>query len=392
MAGRTVDEAMEFAAGWNFYIMESLYIPFEITAVNGMIHYWRDDYSPAITFCIQIVLYTLINIFAVGVFGETEFWLSLGKLILLIGLLFFTLITMSGGNPKHDAFGFSNWNAKGGPIAEYMNTGANGRFQALLAGLISAAFVCVGVEYMSMSAGECINPRKNMPKAFRTVLFRLVVFYIGGALSVGILVAYNDPTYLEAHSVSSDAAASPYVAAMSNLGIGVLPHIVNAVMITSAFSAGNSYVYCSSRVLYGLAKQGFAPKIFAICAKNGVPIFGILLSICFSLLSLLQLGSGSATVLNYLVSLCTGCQVLNYVYMGITYIGFYRACQAQNVDRSAFAYKSWYQPYSIYFALTFLIFMVAIIGYTNFLPGNWSTSSFIFNYIMVFINIIGIFF
>lgn len=387
MAGRTVDEAMEFAAGWNFYLMESLYIPFEITAVNGMIHFWRDDYSPAITFCVQIALYAIINVFAVGLFGETEFWLSIGKLILLMGLLFFTFITMVGGNPQHDAFGFRNWNVEGGPLAEYLSEGASGHFQAIIAGLISAAFVCVGVEYMGMSAGECINPRKNMPIAFRTVLFRLVVFYIGGALSVGILVAYNDPAFVAKYSSSSDAAASPYVVAMTNMGIKGLPHIINAIMVTSAFSAGNSFVYCSSRVLYGLATQGFAPKFFSYCNKQGVPIFCIMASICFSLLSLLQLGNGAATVLNYIVSICTGSQVLNYVYMSITYIGFYRACKAQNIDRDGFAYKSWFQPYSSYFALAFLIIMVGILGYTTFLPGHWDVSSFIFYYIMVFVNI-----
>lgn len=98
MAGRVIDPAFEAAASVNFWVMQSLYIPFEITAVNGMIHFWRDDYSPAITFCIQIAIYAAINLYAVRVFGECEFWFSLAKLILCIGLLFFTLVTMCGGN------------------------------------------------------------------------------------------------------------------------------------------------------------------------------------------------------------------------------------------------------------------------------------------------------
>lgn len=110
------------------------------------------------------------------------------------------------------------------------------------------------------------------------------------------------------------------------------------------------------------------------------------MSILFSLLSLLQLGDGSATVLGYITSICTGSQVLNYVYMAVTYIGFFRACNAQGIDRKSFGYTSWFQPYSIYFSLFFLIIMVGILGYHVFLPGMWSTPDFIFNYIMVFVN------
>ena len=387
MAGRVVDPAFECAASVNFWLMQSLYIPFEITAVNGMIHFWRDDYSPAITLCIQIAIYAAINIFAVKIYGETEFWLSLGKLILCIGLLFFTLITMCGGNPQHDAFGFRNWKAAGGPIAEHIGTGAIGRLQGFLAGLFSACFTVVSSEYLSMTAGEAKNPRKNMATAFRTVLYRLVIFFIGGALSVSILIAYNDPTYVALTSHSSNAASSPYVVAMQNMGINVLPHIVNAVVLSSAFSAGNSYTYCSSRTLYALAVKGFVPKFFSKCTKSGVPLYCIAVSVLFSLLSLLQLSDSSAKVLDYMVSLCTGSQLLNYFFMGITYLHFYRACKVQGIDRTQFTYTSWFQPYTAIVATFFLLLLVGILGYTCFLPNSWSVDTFLYSYVMIFISL-----
>lgn len=387
MAGRVVDPAFECAASINFWLMQSLYIPFEITAVNGMIHFWRDDYSPAITLCVQIVIYAAINVFAVKAYGESEFWLSLGKLILCIGLLFFTLITMCGGNPKHDAFGFRNWKAEGGPIAEYIGTGTTGRFQGFLAGLFSACFVVVSSEYLSMTAGEAKNPRKNMATAFKTVLYRLVLFFIGGALSVGILIAYNDPTYLELTADTSNAASSPYVVAMQNMGIKVLPHIVNVLVLSSAFSAGNSYTYCSSRALYALSVKGFVPKFFKYCTKSGVPVFCVAVSVCFSLLSLMQLGLSGKKVLDYMVSLCTGSQLLNYLFMGITYLHFYRACKVQGIDRQQFTYTSWYQPYTGMIATFFLLLVVGILGYTAFMPGMWSVDTFLYNYVMIFVSL-----
>lgn len=388
MAGRVVDPAYECAASVNFWLMQSLYIPFEITAVNGMIHFWRDDYSPAITLVIQIVIYCAINIFAVKLYGEAEFWLSLAKLILCIGLLFFTLITMCGGNPEKDAFGFRNWHAAGGPIAEYIGTGPLARLRGFLQGIISANFVVVSSEYLSMTAGEAKNPRRNMASAFKTVLYRLVIFFIGGALSVTILLAYNDPKYLSiVQGDNANAASSPYVVAMQNLKIQVLPHIVNAVILSSAFSAGNSYTYCSSRALYALSKKGYVPKFFRYCTKSGVPIYCVAVSACFSLLSLMQLGKSGENALNYMVNLCTGAQLFNYGFMSITYLHFYRAVKVQGIDRNNFTYRSWYQPYTAIFACVFLWIIIIIKGYEVFIPGHWAVDNFLFSYVMIFVAI-----
>jgi len=97
-----------------------------------------------------------------------------------------------------------------------------------------------------MMAGEAAYPRKNLKRAFKTIYFRFGVFFIGGALACGIVIPYNDPTLIgildSDSSASGTAASSPYVIAMQNLGIGVLPHITNALLVTSIFSAGNSYV------------------------------------------------------------------------------------------------------------------------------------------------------
>lgn len=238
MAGKAVDEAFEATAGWNFFLMEACYIPFEITACNSMVHYWRDDYSPGIAFAVQIALYLLFNVFTVRWFGESEFVLTLGKVFLCIGLLFFTFITMVGGNPQHDAFGFRYWNNPGA-FGEYITTGDLGRFEGFLGALFGAAFVCVGPEYLSMVAGEAGtgSPRRVMKSAFKSVLYRLVLFYVGGALSVSILISYQDPTLvLRSSAGTSNAAGSPYVIAMQNMGIKGLPDLVNVVIILSAFS------------------------------------------------------------------------------------------------------------------------------------------------------------
>jgi yeast amino acid transporter len=97
-----------------------------------------------------------------------------------------------------------------------------------------------------MMAGEAAHPRKNLKRAFKTIYLRFGLFFIGGALACGIVIPYNDPKLIAILSGeatgSGTGASSPYVIAMQNLGIGVLPHITNALLVTSIFSAGNSYV------------------------------------------------------------------------------------------------------------------------------------------------------
>merc|ERR1712000_599075 len=227
--------------------------------------FWRDD-IPVWAVCIAcVILYAAINILAVKAFGEAEFWLSGGKVILIFMLFAFTFITMVGGNPQNDVYGFRNWEDPPGAFRAYLDDGALGRFEGFLAALYgTAAFTVVGPEYISMVAAEAMRPRKYIKTAFKTVYWRFGIFFIGGALAVGIILPWNDPTLDNVVNGSSDAsgtaAASPYVIAMRNLNVQVFPHIVNALLVTSIFSAGNTYTYCATRTLYGLALEGRAPK------------------------------------------------------------------------------------------------------------------------------------
>lgn len=163
-------------------------------------------------------------------YGEAEFWLSGGKVILIFSLFFFTFITMVGGNPAHDAYGFRHWNNPGS-FMEYLDGGALGRFEGFLGSLWSACFAVVGPEYISMVAAEAKRPRIYIKNAFKTVYIRFGLFFIGGALAVGIVCSARDPALKDVVEGSADgtsASASPYVIGMSNLGVTIFPHIINA--------------------------------------------------------------------------------------------------------------------------------------------------------------------
>jgi len=323
---------------------------------------------------------SICNVLAVKIFGEAEFWLSGGKVFLILILYFFTFITMVGGNPQGDAYGFRHWRQPG-PMAG--NTDLE-RFEGFLGALWAASFCIVGPEYISMVSGEAKRPRVYIKTAFKTVYFRFGAFFILGALCVGVVLGYNDPELVSVlNAGEKSAAASPYVIAMKNLKIDGLPHLVNALLITSIFSAGNTYTYCATRSLYSLAVEGRAPKFLRKCTKNGVPINCFCVVMAFPFLSFLQLSDNSAKVLNWLINIITAGGIINYIVMCGTYIAFYKACKVQGLDRKTLPYCGYFQPYGTWFALCFEIVVVFVYGYSTFKPGNFTLESFFTYYTMV---------
>ncbi|KAJ5812408.1 hypothetical protein N7474_008709 [Penicillium riverlandense] len=382
-AGRYVDEALGVAAGYNFFIFEATLVPFEVVAVSLILKYWTSAIPVAAMNVIVLVLYSLLNAFAVKWYGEAEFWLALGKVLLSTGLIFYTFIVMVGGNPLGDRFGFRYWNEPGA-FAEYYKPDSLGKFLGFLSALITASFTIAGPDYISMAAGETVNPRGVLPKAYNGVFYRLTTFFVLGVLCVGILVPYNDETMAAAFDNDKPgAAASPYVISMDRLGIPILPHIVNAVILTASFSAGNSYVYCASRSLYGLALERKAPQFLTKCTSSGVPIYCVGVVLLIALLSFLQVSNDAAVVLNWFVNLVTASQLINFSVITFTYIRFKKALDAQGISRDTLPYRSWFQPYIAWIAFCCTTVMAFVGGYPVFLPGNWSIPTFLFSYTMI---------
>ncbi|KAL4976259.1 amino acid permease-domain-containing protein [Aspergillus desertorum] len=247
----------------------------------------------------------------------------------------------------HDAFGFRHWRDPG-PLAEYLNKGNLGRFEGFLGSPWMASFTTVGPEYITLIAAETKHPRTYVKKAFQTVFWRFPLFFITATISVGILVPRQQIWLVH------------LIIAMQNLRISGLPHVTNALLVTIIFSAGNTYMYCASR---------------------SVPIYCVLVTICFPLLSLLQLGDASSQVLTWLTNILTAGGLINYFTMAVTYVFFCRACKAQGVDRTAFPYYGRLQPYAAWVGVIGEGLIIIFFGYGSFWP--WDISTFFTNYTMV---------
>ncbi|KAH0431134.1 hypothetical protein CcaCcLH18_07312 [Colletotrichum camelliae] len=386
LAGEWFDDALGFMVGWNFFLYEALLIPFEIVALNIVLSFWAPGISepgPLAGFCVGVIVsYGIINAVAVNIFGEAEFWLSAGKVILTFMLFGFTIITMAGGNPQGDAYGFRNWHTPGA-FATFTSTGDLGRLEGFLGVLVTAIFIIVGPDYISMVAAEAKHPSRYIKSAFKTVYLRFGIFFVGSAIAVGIVLPYDDAKLRSIHidgQGTSTANASPYVIAMQNMGITILPHVINALLCTSIYSAGNTYTYCAARSLYSLALEGHAPAFLKRVTKSGIPINCFAVTMVFPFLAFLQVNSGSAKVLSTLISVIAGGCLVNYIVILITFLSYYEACKAQGVDRRSRPYYGYFQPYGAWLSLVLEIVIAISYGYTAFRP--WNTSAFFANYTM----------
>jgi amino acid transporter len=132
-----VDGALGFAMAWNFFLNMAILVPFEIVAMNIMITFWTDKVPVEAIIVAMIVLYAFLNTMTVRYFGISEFYMSVLKVLLMIGLFFFTFVTMVGGNPFHDAYGFRYWKT---PFVEHLEPGGIGKFLGVLSCLYQASF------------------------------------------------------------------------------------------------------------------------------------------------------------------------------------------------------------------------------------------------------------
>lgn len=164
-------------------------------------------------------------------------------------------------------------------------------------------------------------------------------------------------------------------------------NVLQSLMLTSIFSAGNTYTYCAVRNLYGLALEGRAPRVLAYTTKRGVPLYCFAIVMIFPFLAFLSVSKGSEQALTWLINITTAGGLIDYIVMSATYIQFYRACKAQGLDRKSLPYTGYFQPYSAWIALFCETVIVICYGYSTFRqPGGWSTSYFFSYYILVLVD------
>ncbi|KAF2161945.1 hypothetical protein M409DRAFT_69456 [Zasmidium cellare ATCC 36951] len=371
-----VDPAMGFAIGWNIVYGNWLSIPAEISAICVLFQYWTDVNSSvwivlviAMTFCVGIAF--------VRVYGEVEFWFALLKIVFIIFLIILGLVINLGGIPGVPRLGFHYWKSPG-PFVEYIGTGSWGQFLGYWACMSSAVFSFAGTESVAMAAAETRNPRQVIPRACKRVFFRVALFYILSVLVVGMLVSSQDPRL---DDQSGTAAQSPFVIAASEAGIKAIPSIVNAIVITSAWSSSNQALLAGTRVLYALALKKQAPQVLLRTTPWGVPYVCVMVQTTFMFLAFMSLSQSALTVFWWFVDL-TACGVLiSWISILINHQRLILAFKKQSIPLSSLPWHNAWTVFSTPVALFMCIIILFTAGFSNFTRGNWSTSGFISSYL-----------
>lgn len=307
------------------------------------------------------------------------------KILTIIGLILLALIIDLGGAPGQDRLGFRYWKHPWAAMREYIGTGNTGRFAGWFATLANAAFAYGGVEMVAVAAGEAENPRKNIPKAVRRVFWQILFFYVLGTLAIGVTVPADDDRLLNG---GPGAGSSPWVIAIVRAGIPVLPHIINAVILTSASSSGNAFLYTGSRYLFALAQNRQAPRFLLYCTKKGVPIWCVLITASVGLLTYMTVSAGASSVFDWFQTLTTITSLFTWISVLIAFLRFRAACIAQGVQSKDMVFKSKFQPYTAWAALIFFIIIILFNGFAVFThnrdgSSNWSIQDFVTAYVVI---------
>ncbi|KAI5956044.1 hypothetical protein KGF57_003530 [Candida theae] len=371
-----VDKALGFAIG--IVGTYSAIVPSELAAVSVIMTYWS-DINPALWISIFGVVIIATNCYNVKWYGEIEFFFGILKILLCLGLILVGLIIDLGGVPGQQRLGFHYWKHPG-PFAAKYATGSLGKFLGFWKAVSSIVYAFGGVQSIAMLAGETKFPRRAIHRAAKRVFLRVLVLYLVMVFILTLIVPYNDPVIAQP---SGTASGSPWVRAISLAGIKVLPHIINAVVLTSALSAANLSIIKGSRTIYALAIKKQLPKFFLKINKHGLPYIAVGFCSCFIPLAYLTVSQTSANVFSWFQNITSSVLLCDWIVISINHIALHRAMSAQGYTRKDLPYTFIGGKYAGWYSLFFSVLFLLTGGFPVFIHGYWEFANFFSAYFVI---------
>jgi len=371
-----IDPAWGFAYGW-ISIWGSI-MPGEISAAAVIVSYWTDISQAA---WISIIIFVIIatNSYTVRFYGEVEFVFAMIKICLLTGLIIVSIVITSGGGPNHKAIGFEYWKNPG-PFNEYLFKGNLGKFVGFWKTLSGVVYSFGGVQSVPALAAEVKNPRRTVFTACKRIFIRVSILMLITVLCLTLIVPSNNS---EISNSTGNAQSSPFVVAIKNANIKVLPSIINAAVLTSAFSAANLSIVSGSRTLFALAVKRQAPRIFLKTNKRGLPWAGLIFVSIFMPLAYMNVSENAANVFNWFQSLTSANLLLGWILISANHIHLTNAMKAQGISRDKLPHKFKFGVQAAWISGIASLILLLTGGFKNFIHGEFLISSFFSSYFII---------
>src|ERR1700716_1352555 len=330
-----------FVTGWSYWFMWVLTAMAELTAIGIYVHFWLPDVPQWLPGLCALAILSGTNTLAVRIYGELEFWFALLKVITIVALILAGLAVIFF---KLGALGqtasFSNlWSHHG-----FMPFGLLG----VLLTLQIVMFAYQGVELIGVTAGEAENPEVVLPRATNSIIFRILIFYIGALVIIMSLIPWNE--------LNPDM--SPFVLMFDKMGIPGAANIINIVVITAAASSCNGGIFSTGRMLYALALQGQAPKVFGALSKRHVPVAGVHASAAVMLVGIILNYIVPKEVFTWVTSIALIGTLWTWIIIMYSHARYRRAVEQGRARAVTYRMPGW--PFANWAVITFLLIVAAM--------------------------------
>ncbi|GMM58270.1 hypothetical protein DAKH74_048860 [Maudiozyma humilis] len=366
-------DSFAMALMWNYWFNDAVSVASDLTALQLVMDYWKTSEKGFPYWAASLLFWFLVlclNVIHVRVYGETEYWLAMLKVIAIIIFFILSIVVNVGHNPQHEYIGFKNWNHGEAPFV-------NG-FKGFASLFVSASFAYGGTESITLTNGETENPIRNTPKIIRTVFWRILIFYVGSTFFIAMNVPYDYPGI-----ASGSVLTSSFTIVFQMAGSRSAGSFMNAVIMTSVVSACNHALFAGSRVMYNMGLEGMLPRsIFCKTNRYKVPYVSV---ICTSLIGLLAFGSsfiGAGEVWTWLQNIVGVSNQIAWLCIGITSIRFRKGLAKQGLTHEL-QFKNWTYPWGPWILVIFVSFIILVQGWSAFDP--WDVKNFFSVYLELFV-------
>jgi AAT family amino acid transporter len=330
-----------FVTGWSYWFMWVVTAMAELTAIGIYVHFWLPDIPQWLPGLVALAILYGTNTLAVRVYGELEFWFALLKVITIVALIISGLVVIIF---KVGALG---------PTASFSNLWTHHGFMpfGLLGVLLTlqiVMFAYQGVELIGVTAGEAENPSVVLPRATNSIIFRILLFYIGALIIIMSLVPWDE----------LDPKMSPFVLMFDKMGIPGAANIINVVVITAAASSCNGGIFSTGRMLYSLALERQAPRAFGRLTRRHVPAAGIHASVAVMLIGVVLNYIVPAEVFTWVTSISLIGTLWTWIIIMYSHSKYRQAVQQGRVAAVSYRMPGW--PVANWIVIAFLLIVAAM--------------------------------